>query len=648
MQESSIFILVLTPDAVSSSWVQRETNAAIGLEHRGEMRLVPLDLKPTQVPPLWQTYQYISFRSRYEDGLQALLTILQPETQGTLATLYEKAIESLDKQAWASAKAKFEQILQRTINYRDVEDKLQEVNKKLESKLPIADVQTFFRTAGFKIEQTAKPDIFLCIPAKSTWRRKLSGPIYTIFWTDKALEGDDVLSIRQTARAFSEGVEFSFVLVNQAIMDSAWLQIAALRPLHFNVIPIPVTLPYESSLSQKSQPSLVLEKHLIRYVGHNYDPYDVRNPVSNVLNFFGREAISRQLIERLITGKPVGLFGLRKIGKSSLLQYMRSQMPCPTALIDLQGGTRPEDLFGRILRLWQQDAQIKLDIDIKLNNRELDPNNPADSFFNLTQEILGLLSKYEADARLAIFLDEIELLTPQYNSQDSCVPILHTLRGLVQEDGRLSLMVAGVDPSINRVSRWNENQQQNPFFQLLQEFFLPPLLEEDCVVMIRNIGQQVEIEYDDFAINRIAKLSGGHPFIARQLCSLIYESRQRERGTVALKEVTESASRFLYDPRYASILNENGLWGEISNISLWGTGLAESNKTLILSFAESSTPIKKSAIINQEKGEIFLSSLFALEQLSVIKKIDDSVDSFSITFELFRSWIRNVKLGRNE
>ena len=53
-------------------------------------------------------------------------------------------------------------------------------------------------------------------------------------------------------------------------------------------------------------------------------------------------------------------------------------------------------------------------------------------------------------------------------------------------------MVAGVDSTINHISRWGDEQKQSPFYMFLKELYLPPLFELDCIQMICNIGGQVQ------------------------------------------------------------------------------------------------------------------------------------------------------------
>lgn len=77
LEESSILLLVVTPEAVNSKWVRREVGVAIEMQHEGLMRVIPLDVKAATVPPLWRSYQRISFRNGYKTGQQQLLQTLE-------------------------------------------------------------------------------------------------------------------------------------------------------------------------------------------------------------------------------------------------------------------------------------------------------------------------------------------------------------------------------------------------------------------------------------------------------------------------------------------------------------------------------------------------------------------------------------------
>lgn len=84
LAESSHMLIVLTPAALDSQWVKKETEVAIALERKGRMCVIPLHVKSCQVPLLWGSYQMVSFRGEYGAALSRLLGVLgisRPPTQ---------------------------------------------------------------------------------------------------------------------------------------------------------------------------------------------------------------------------------------------------------------------------------------------------------------------------------------------------------------------------------------------------------------------------------------------------------------------------------------------------------------------------------------------------------------------------------------
>lgn len=75
LRESSHFMVLLSPAAMDSPWVNLETSAAIGLERLGETTIIPLLVEKCEMPALLGVYQYIPFHT-YEEGWKLLLRIL--------------------------------------------------------------------------------------------------------------------------------------------------------------------------------------------------------------------------------------------------------------------------------------------------------------------------------------------------------------------------------------------------------------------------------------------------------------------------------------------------------------------------------------------------------------------------------------------
>ena len=60
LDESRIFLLLLSPHSTQSRWVKTETNAAIALEHSGHLQFVVAEIEPcAQIPSLWNIYQRV-------------------------------------------------------------------------------------------------------------------------------------------------------------------------------------------------------------------------------------------------------------------------------------------------------------------------------------------------------------------------------------------------------------------------------------------------------------------------------------------------------------------------------------------------------------------------------------------------------------
>jgi hypothetical protein len=76
LEESSHMVVVLTPAALKSKWVKKETEVAIARERKGLIQVIPLDVEPCKVPPLLSSYQMVSFRRDYDAGLRRLADIL--------------------------------------------------------------------------------------------------------------------------------------------------------------------------------------------------------------------------------------------------------------------------------------------------------------------------------------------------------------------------------------------------------------------------------------------------------------------------------------------------------------------------------------------------------------------------------------------
>lgn len=453
---------------------------------------------------------------------------------------------------------------------------------------------------------------------------------------------DTIRSLVTDGNRLLAEVPHLIIVVCDQIATSAWLQIEALRADGILIMPIDAAL-LRIGIHQNRQKEVLLDYLEEHYLGPQRDLYDRQNPISDRLNFFGREKLADELIDALTQGHAVALFGLRKMGKSSLLNFVRDRLPYPAAVIDLQVSTVPKDIYDRIVDAWLAHLQT-LQPTLNWQPPSLSGDETPSVFFSrIVRSLLAALEGVRAPAQLAVFVDEIELIYPRTESElTTYLDFARNLRGLAQEQlGKFGFIVAGVDPNIVRTNRLFG--QQDPFYNFFRIQYLPPLNEQDCIQMIRNIGVQMGLQYTDDALAFVAYISGGHPYWARKLCSLAFKT-WKEPGPVTQAHLAIVARRFVQNPDTAQLLDQRGLWGEVTDRYLWQEDDAAANEAILLALAESEQRTRTDLLAHAAKPTAYQRSLAELDDRAIIDEV--ATDAFWIHLHLFRNWIRTDKLGK--
>ena len=98
LAESGVFVLVVTPAAVKSQWLQDETRVAVELQHRGVLKFITLAVEQCDAPLLGNIYRRIPFCDSYEDGLKALLAELEQPNRARKAEAERPVREKAERQ----------------------------------------------------------------------------------------------------------------------------------------------------------------------------------------------------------------------------------------------------------------------------------------------------------------------------------------------------------------------------------------------------------------------------------------------------------------------------------------------------------------------------------------------------------------------
>lgn len=270
------------------------------------------------------------------------------------------------------------------------------------------------------------------------------------------------------------------------------------------------------------------------------DHFDVVTPIREPSGFFGRKAELETIANDLKLAKSVGLFGLRKAGKTSLLNSIErlreDDARNATVSIDISGIATAEQFRSMVLeRLWtavrktrgNEDAHPRVRALTRQGGRRQDT---PDSSTHWIQDLRAMLDLVELPAVLII--DEIDQAFPPRSNLDPAeakglFSALIQLRSVLQEQDRLALLCAGVDPAL--FERPIIEGKDNLLYKLVRLVWLGPMSRDEMAEMVRALGKRMGVRVRNHeVIDALFKEYGGHPLLTRKACSLAVRARSPE------------------------------------------------------------------------------------------------------------------------
>lgn len=302
----------------------------------------------------------------------------------------------------------------------------------------------------------------------------------------------------------------------------------------------------------------------------NYFDNNVVTGIRDPADFFGRVDELRAIVDLVSEGHSVGIFGLRKSGKTSLMLQVRNVIRSSgiesifVELNEMQDADHfRETLVERTAAVVQKlggrvpDNSDMLNRDFKLrkigrsyhdeeSRRDFIKHEEAYSR-NLTRrrwlyEMDWLLT--EIDREVVIMLDETDLaneraLDHQVNdltTREQMNFVLQQLRGLIQvraerEQWNLCLILAGVSAAV--VSKATCFGRENQLFSFASPRMLAPMSHDEMTQMVEVLGRRSGLRFDDPALfDSLYNEYGGHPHLTRQACGRVADGRDPESADV--------------------------------------------------------------------------------------------------------------------
>jgi hypothetical protein len=300
------------------------------------------------------------------------------------------------------------------------------------------------------------------------------------------------------------------------------------------------------------------------------DLFGLESPITKDSLYFGRTQLTTELFDRARSGQNSGLFGLRRMGKTSVLLAVGRRLTAAAegafTYIFLQDPSRYKlrwrDLLRQIVRqtaeqLPPERVEISRVFGIhKTYSEEL----AAERFRNDMTALLDIAP----GGRILLGLDELEAISFDLSFSDhwntDYLPFWQALRSLHQESrGRFGFLVAGINPQ--PLERHQVGRQDNPLFETARLYYLPPFERDDLEAMVGTLARLMGLQVDIPLYGDLFSEFGGHPFLTRRACS-VATARLARPGVLTVDYYREQSRQvdLEVDRAVTQILSVLGTW----------------------------------------------------------------------------------------
>ncbi|MBI2908333.1 MAG: SUMF1/EgtB/PvdO family nonheme iron enzyme [Chloroflexi bacterium] len=431
----------------------------------------------------------------------------------------------------------------------------------------LTQLLTFFGRADFQTTRVA-PDLGEILVRTSKWVTHSGyGDILVGFFAGD-LNGDHLRYLEKRIDDSAASKEVAYAVYDGELSDDAFWQLGAYKMgPGLTIVPLKTSAICDALLSESVDCFQRLRAVEQQYLGRHVNFYDESTAILDPTRFFGRHREADEIMNRLKLCQHTGIFGLRKIGKTSLLLHLKRRLhreAVPTAYLGLQKPRiSPAGLFTDIVRQIKYSAEA-LGVSSAPNCKLLTDCAGQDPGSMFRHDILALWKVAQKELRSPLFvliLDEAERLVPHPESgleaYEKYDEFFAPIRDLSQIERCLVSVVAAERPTIRE--EFIGAPRLNTMLELYDERYLSCLSLDECSNMIVKIGKLMGIGYSSGSLERIFEETAGHPYIARQLCALV--TKDGVAGPVSVQDVNGAIDATL--DRLGEYLR--GWWGNLSD-----------------------------------------------------------------------------------
>lgn len=295
-----------------------------------------------------------------------------------------------------------------------------------------------------------------------------------------------------------------------------------------------------------------LENKFRKYF-YSRDLFAVESPLKSENYFYGRNHTIQSFYDKYCIGEHAGLFGLRKIGKTSVLYGLERMIKLRNGLsvyIDCQDTAIHKARWFELLYIIIQTIKDKYSLDVDIIPSTHYDEKTASS--NFTHD-LKLISSNLDNKRILIIFDEVEHIsfktssTTHWQNGLDYIYFWQTIRAVYQKnDDLFCFIIAGVNPLC--IEQPMVSGYDNPIFSLLKPVYLELFDVNNVTEMISSIGKYMGLEFESEIFTHLTDDYGGHPFLIRHVCSLI-NSEIKGHRPIKISKYTYREQKQNYDTK---------------------------------------------------------------------------------------------------
>ena len=263
------------------------------------------------------------------------------------------------------------------------------------------------------------------------------------------------------------------------------------------------------------------------------DLFSISSALKTDRYFFGRKDDIRHLLGKYQTGENSAVFGLRRIGKTSVLWAVVRELKasnCPVAFIDCSDTQFHKSRWNMTLFRVKEALFEANGLKGKGNPHNRYAESEASTSFTKDLELL----KHTFQKPILVIFDEIESLcfdiasSNHWRSGPDYLAFWQTIRSTYQQSPNLfSFCICGVNPRALETPITPDGHD-NPLYRYVESRYLGFFLVDDVKLMLESIGGYMGMSFDSEVYTYLTDDFGGHPFLIRQAVSHLFKSYSRD------------------------------------------------------------------------------------------------------------------------